>query len=452
MEFLKQAWHWFLGVPYLKDVVINLVAGFIGWLIGKYWGWILRLHHRFKLKRLNKRTAKKYLESIIPFDTVSPCYEEGKAKMRLTNKRFVFEIPEDKRKELESQTNLDGTPKFSIHEPAKLDNNKALYDFLMKHYHTAFPNELAVDNFLEKQISDTAQYFIDRLKQGKLAFNNKQIGVDKFIVDRKDNIQGGGAEKPTLDMYLYETDYFTAQVMVHIYQYLRQLDTQYEKTDKQYVSPFNQIKPDNQLLNNEMKHFMSSVGVGGYLVFDKGNGLEYLTVTRSDSVRNGSDKNIELRSYSFDETMDLRDCTENIKGNVTIDVYEGANRALQEELGLFKKEDNKVKGHVSDFHLTGLILIRTKDEDPAKSRFEMQLLGYTYLYFDENFTYDDFFEKKMKAQDAAFEAVNIFCNPIGKKLVGTVRKKYTHTPESVYYADILRNIEDMEELSQYYLR
>ena len=140
MEFLKQAWHWFLGVPYLKELAINLVAGFIGWLIGKYWGWILRLHHRLKLRRLNKRTAKKHLESIIAFDTVSPCYEEGKAKMRLTGKRFVFEIPEDIRKELEAQTNLDGKPKFAIHEPAKLDENQALYNFLINHYHNEFPD------------------------------------------------------------------------------------------------------------------------------------------------------------------------------------------------------------------------------------------------------------------------------------------------------------------------
>lgn len=448
MELIKHAWEWFC-TQLSSALLVNVIIAFFSWLFGflgrQFIDWIRRLIRQ----RRNKETKAEYADSIVYFDTATPCYDPDKVSMFMTEQRFVFEIPETKRKELAAQKTKTGEQKFAIHEPAKLDgDNHLLYDFLLKYYPKQFPDILSIDTFINEKICSTADYFIERLKQGKLAFNNKQIGVNQVYINRTDKERGKGAEKQTLELELYETDYFTAQVMVHVYQYLRQLDFDYKKKDHQYISPFDDI--DEEKLNNEMRHFMSSLGIGGYIIFDRGNkkGLEYWTVTRSKSVRNGSDKDIELRSYSFDETMDLKDKVGDIKDDNVYSAFVGANRAIQEELGLFNERDEKVKGNVSQLKLTGLILIRTND--PQNARFEMQLLGYIFVHFLNGFTYNDLLEKKTKAQDAAFEAVDIYTNFLRDKLTGTVRHKYTHTPESVYYAETLRILEDMKEIKREY--
>ena len=84
----------------------------------------------------------------------------------------------------------------------------------------------------------------------------------------------------------------------------------------------------------------------------------------------------------------------------------------------------------------------------------MQLLGYAFLHFSTKFTYKDLILKKRKAQDSAFEAVHVYENKLTDELkndgVAENGVPYTHTPESVYYAELLRNIEDMNEIKPYY--
>ena len=446
METLHNVWNWFV-TRLSNDLLVNGIVAVVFWLLGVLGKSLIDFIRNLTLKVKNRETLEEYEDSIISFDTVCPYYEPELANMRLIKNRFVFEIPEHKKKELESITALNGQKKFAIHEPAKLDgDDQELYTFLEKYYHELFPDVDAINNFLNEKIISTADYFIDRLKQGKLAFNNKQIGVDRIYINRTDKEAGHGEEKQMLDLDLYETDYFTAQVMVHVYQYLRQIDAERKRKDKTYVSPFDSIDKDK--LNSEMRHFMSSLGVGGYIIFNRGNGLEYWTVKRSANVRNGSKDNMELRSYSFDETMDLKDAINDIKEDSVISAFEGANRAIQEELGLFTKRDERVKNSVGDFHLTGLILIRTND--PQNARFEMQLLGYTFVHFTDNFTYKDLILKKKNAQDSSFEAVTVYTNYLREKLISTIARKYTHTPESVYYADTLRNMEDMKYIRYEY--
>ena len=449
-EFFKTAWGWFC--THLSEaLLVNAIVAFVFWVFGFLGRKIVVFFRGLIVRSRNKETKKGYRDSIISFDTVSPYYDSNLATMYLTPKRFVFEIPEEKRKELAAQKTQNGRQKFAIHEPAKLDgNNHMLCDFLSKYYAQEFPNVEAIEKFLNKTISDTADYFIDRLQKGKLAFNNRQIRIDRIEINRTDKEEGHGEEKQILDLALYETDYFTAQVMVHVYQHLCELDIKYRKKDANYESPFDHI--DIIKLNTEMRPFMSSLGVGGYIIFDRGNtghNLEYWTVKRSSNVRNGSNGSMDLRSYSFDETMDLKDRTEDIKDSNIFSAYVGADRAIQEELGLFNKRDERVRGNVGNFHLTGLVLIRTQVEENA--RFEMQLLGYTFVHFTDNFKYDDLVLKKKNAQDASYEAVEVYPCKLKEKLTGTVPGQYTHTPESVYYAEVLQNMEDMKYIRNAYL-
>ena len=364
--------------------------------------------------------------------------------MFLEDKSFIFEIPQEQSARLKE---LD----FAVHTPAKLDgDNHQLYEFLKKYYPRRFRgcydgDNSRVDTFIQDQIILTANYFIDRKEKGKLAFNNEQVGVYRINMGRTSD----GAEKQKLGLKLYKTDYFTAQVMVHVYQKLRDFDEEEKRLNKKYISPFDRI--NERLLNNEMPHFMSSLGVGGYIIFDRGLGLEYWTVKRGTDIRNGSNQKVELRNYSFDETMDFRDATIGSDRTLQeVSIIKGADRAVEEELGLFKNDQQlKEKDLQGDFNITNLILILTKHTGDRPARFEMQLLGYKFVHFEEGFTYSDLVFKKKNAQDSSWEAVEVYCNKLTKKLVAE-SQGLSHTPESAYYADVIRNAEQLSCISRRY--
>lgn len=444
MDFFKNLWCTITGWEHFREVL----GMFLSAAVGSFLSWLLtwlkytknELKRRYKLRELHKNMKQDFGSSIVAFDTVAPCYDNRNAKMRMTNNAFIFEIPEDIRTEL----NALG---FKTYPAAKLDGTNAqLYAFLRTHYPESFPTDLSIDTYLNQLIIQTANNFIERRRANKLAFNNEQIGIDNIDLNRTGYVDGNGVERPIIELSLYKTDYFTAQVMVDLYKELRAIDIRRKVTNPNYVSPFD--NPTIQDLNREFRPFMSSLGVGGYVIFDKGQGLEYWTVLRSSSIRNGTIGDYQLRSYSFDETMDLRDTNMDNNGRQEASIFRGAERATEEELGLFRG-DERVEGHLTDYHFTGLILIRTSGEDGRPARFEMQLLGYKFAYFDENFTYQDMQFKKKMAQDAIFEAVEVYVNPVKKRLLATT-DQYTHTPESVYYAEVLRGMENLRDISNKY--
>ncbi|MEE0923890.1 MAG: hypothetical protein UIB40_06135 [Paludibacteraceae bacterium] len=444
MDFLKNLWCTITGWEYFREVLGMFLSAAVGSFLSWLFTWLKytknELRRRCKLRKLHKNMKQDFGSSIVAFDTVAPCYDKRNAKMRMTNNAFIFEIPEDIRTELDALG-------FKTYPAAKLDGTNAqLYAFLRTHYPESFPTDLSIDTYLNQLIIQTANNFIERRRANKLAFNNEQIGIDNIDLNRTSYVDGNGVERPIIELRLYKTDYFTAQVMVDLYKELRAIDIRRKVTNPNYVSPFD--NPTIQDLNREFRPFMSSLGVGGYVIFDKGQGLEYWTVLRSSSIRNGTIGDYQLRSYSFDETMDLRDTNMDNNGRQEASIFRGAERATEEELGLFRG-DERVEGHLTDYHFTGLILIRTSGEDGRPARFEMQLLGYKFAYFDENFTYQDMQFKKKMAQDAIFEAVEVYVNPVKKRLLATT-DQYTHTPESVYYAEVLRGMENLRDISNKY--
>ena len=444
MDFLKNLWCTIIDWAHFREVRGMFLSAAVGSFLSWLFTWLKytknELRRRCKLRKLHKNMKQDFGSSIVAFDTVAPCYDNRNAKMRMTNNAFIFEIPEDIRTEL----NALG---FKTYPAAKLDGTNAqLYAFLRTHYPESFPTDLSIDTYLNQLIIQTANNFIERRRANKLAFNNEQIGIDNIDLNRTGYVDGNGVERPIIELSLYKTDYFTAQVMVDLYKELRAIDIRRKVTNPNYVSPFD--NPTIQDLNREFRPFMSSLGVGGYVIFDKGQGLEYWTVLRSSSIRNGTIGDYQLRSYSFDETMDLRDTNMDNNGRQEASIFRGAERATEEELGLFRG-DERVEGHLTDYHFTGLILIRTSGEDGRPARFEMQLLGYKFAYFDENFTYQDMQFKKKMAQDAIFEAVEVYVNPVKKRLLATT-DQYTHTPESVYYAEVLRGMENLRDISNKY--
>ena len=95
-EFFKTAWGWFC--THLSEaLLVNAIVAFVFWVFGFLGRKIVVFFRGLIVRSRNKETKKGYRDSIISFDTVSPYYDSNLATMYLTPKRFVFEIPEEKR-------------------------------------------------------------------------------------------------------------------------------------------------------------------------------------------------------------------------------------------------------------------------------------------------------------------------------------------------------------------
>lgn len=428
--------------PAIFSAVVSIIITAMLTTSQRFQKWLKDVRTRRRLEKKYQQTKSDYKNEIVAFEVVTPCYENGYSKngerhcnatMEMTDKAFILKMPENLKQKISSYLHSDKKHVFAVHEP--IDNGgflKELSEFLRKYYGFHFKTPKQINAFLLERTKFTVNYFIDRLEHSKLAFNNEQVGIDRIITNRTDN--DDKSEKPTLLLKLYRTDYFTAQVMVHVYQELRRLDEQQAEIDPNYISIFDKISVVEQL-NSEFRPFMSSLGIGGYLLFNRTSNIEYWTVLRTAAVRNGSENNLEMRSYSFDETIDLRDGEWDIYGTFFPDIYKAAERALQEELGLFKR-DKRIK--MGACKVNSFILIRTNNlGDHSKDRFEMQLLGYSFVKLNEDFSYDELVLSKKCAQDGHYEALKVYPNPVDKPLIAQT-DTYTHTPESVFYADILR--------------
>ena len=116
MEILKTAWEWFY-THLSSALLVNAIIAFISWLLGflgrRFVDWIASLIRRWKNRNINEE----YADSIVYFDTATPCYDPDRVSMFMTEDRFVFEIPEKKREALASIQTKKGEQKFAINEP-----------------------------------------------------------------------------------------------------------------------------------------------------------------------------------------------------------------------------------------------------------------------------------------------------------------------------------------------
>lgn len=238
-----------------------------------------------------------------------------------------------------------------------------------------------VDSFLDAIAEKTAKKFITDLKASKLRYNRGLLGV-QAIHDNQ-------------CIELYNSDYFTFKFTVNTYNSLIQLAKQHD-----LQTPLS--KYDSYQDVEKLVPFLNSIGVGGFIIMNRGNGDELLFGWRDNrSCESGG-----YWHFTYDETYTQDDIPKSTNGEVGL--IHCLIRALYEEIGIGNKQFNLCINP----HQMGVIsagIIHTEGDD---NRFEFEVCSFVRVCLSPQFTIDDFIKCYQFAKDAAIETSNLCLVPI----------------------------------------
>ena len=156
----------------------------------------------------------------------------------------------------------------------------------------------SIEGFFEiiaQYVADDFIHQIDDLK--KTMFNGAMTGLYEVRDDRTED-----DEQHLLEMKMYYTDYFTFKCMVEAYHILRSVRDCFDDINKSNIT--------------EYAAFLSSLGIGGYIVISQENATNLMWARRSGTISSG-----DMWHFSFDETSSI--CKDGIRENGTFKVYNG---------------------------------------------------------------------------------------------------------------------------------
>jgi acetyltransferase-like isoleucine patch superfamily enzyme len=333
-------------------------------------------------RHLKRATPYGNYETLAKADDV---YRWQDISITVLNKAFYIDIPSDKRAELSrlnfftSQT--DNEKKLcEINElkehiesigPEKESIRRSLYDFIDKNYSLRDEifewltknrstyismyqrDSFTVDQFIDVVASITADDFISLIKDTKKTmFNGGMTGLYDLYDGRTSD-----SEYHTMDVKMYYTDYFTFKCMVEVYHILRSIKDCFRAdmikcNVKQYAA------------------FLSSLGIGGYVVINQDDLTSLMWVKRSGNISSG-----DMWHFSFDETSNIckdavRDASGKIKlyedNAIKLDAKHYMYRGIWEEDGIKTNDLSERQGIME----IGLI---------KSERLEIELLSYAVL-------------------------------------------------------------------------
>ena len=279
---------------------------------------------------------------------------------KVQNGQFVIPFPENKKDELVKHGFL----------PVKLNDEEMKSEGIGDTLYTQLKELLMlnglpkeeVEEFIAKTAVETSKKFITDIKAGNVRFNKYLYGV---------------YEKPEqteteCTINVYESDYFTFKTTTNIYNKLKAQKNGYVK------------------LNN-YSPFLNSIGVGGFVIVNRGDGDELIWGYRGSNCQSGG-----YWHFSYDETY-THDDAENQDQAATLTAC--IKRALDEELGINRNEDKKCLPESQITIIDGGI-IHTDGND---NRFEFELCSFVRVCFSEEYTFNDFIHNYRFAKDAELE-------------------------------------------------
>ena len=312
---------------------------------------------------------------------VHPRYKSSQIQVEATGDHFFFEIPEPYKSELE-----DKSFKFYSHTRPETNYHQELKEFISKEY----PEITHINDFINDCIKTTANYFLQALRNGASKHNNLINGIQS-VVESEDYEQ--------LDIYTFETDYFTYNCMMEIYRQLR------KRKNRFIVESFEDIE--------RLKWFTSSCGGGGFVILDYYD-HEYLLVSK----RSKTAACPQYWHFSFDETFDVRDTT-GIATNLSI--KQCLEKALQEEVFIFQEEDNNKRNVTPGLIVAGMI--------QNEMRFEFELFINVYVHLNNKCDFQEIIDNYNVAPDAENENSEMYIIP-ASKVSAFLRDRKKVTPES----------------------
>jgi hypothetical protein len=303
----------------------------------------------------DEHLVNKVNENYIALDHGIPYYKHRNITARPTGNKLVARVPE----EFHSRLNEDGHV-FDIREETLSSWNEKI-EKSFKHFQIENHEE-----HILQAANQEAMMFLDDIRKGYHRFNSELFGVERIRPSRI-----GENEEASLKIDFYSTDYFTHRVFGNIYRKL----LENHKIDKNLKIPE---------LNEFFSPFLSSFGIGCFIILDRGKGDEILLAHRSTSVMVDKGK----LHYSMNEAFSIND-TESIDKFPSL--KECLFRGFREELGI----NSKFAHNIDDFGFLDLGIIT--------DRCEIGISAFARIKWDEHFQFKHLGVLYSIGQDAELE-------------------------------------------------
>lgn len=332
------------AIGYLTNTIIDYVKSAASQKISNY--------RTKKIRDSLKETNFKADEGYMPIDHAVPQYNEDDIHLQNINHSFVIAIPQEYREELQRLG-------FYYHEPIpyREADLKAIFERL--------DLKEQLDAIIQDASNEVAKQFLDDLKNGYIRFNGYLFGVDNIRLNRS-----GVDENAFLSIDFYKTDYFTYRVFAKIYQKYR------ERFDLQNIVAINSIP-----------HFLSSFGLGCYIIASDGLQDYMIIAHRGTNVIVDRDK----LHFSMNEAFSMLD----------VDMYGNPSfvsclfRGLKEELG------------INEAYISNIIKYGFLDLSVDVDRLECGISCYVKLLFNNQFTIEQFSKLYKTSKDKELETVEL---------------------------------------------
>lgn len=325
---------------------------------------------------------QKYLGMSTPFGNYTTLcnadnvYDWENITISVINKSFFINIPEEYNEKLTQQKfiTLEEKKKEEAQEIKSLLNTikpeneeirNNLYNFILSNYdldeiYAWLENhrkeylsnvKFTVEEFINTIARYIASDFILQIeKQHMTFFNGAMTGVYEVHDDRTED-----DEQHLLDIRLYHTDYFTFKCMVETYHILRTIKDCFGDVNKSNLKDY--------------AAFLSSLGIGGYIVVDQKDTMSLMWARRSNTISSG-----QMWHFSYDETSSI--CKDGIRENgklklfdentIRIDAKHYMYRGIWEEDGIHSTDLTEKQGIME----LGII---------KSDRLEIELLSYAVI-------------------------------------------------------------------------
>lgn len=399
----------------MKNEYKEILTWDIALPIGFSWFIFLIVFFKKKLQKIIRlkqyqRTKSKIKEKTNNFISIAENLSLEKDFFRVETfdleEPFIIPFPNTKRNEL---IECDFNPQFPYNKNKSL--KESLNNYIKTYYGEKIiykQTEFSIEGFINKIAEDTADNFIRQIKDRKVRFNKYLFGV--YDIRKRENKS---------NIYVYQSDYFTFKCTTNIFNALKGLAPIAEL-------PFH--KEDFKI--SEIRPFLNSIGVGGFLIINRGMGDEIVVALRGNSCDSGG-----YWHFAFDETFTSDDKKENYS------IKECLKRALVEELGILAEEQQKSLPE-DQIVILDAGIIRTEEND---NRFEFEVCAYARICFSKEYTFDDFIKGYRFAKDAELEtrcldfiAINQIDNFIETHKMSPEAKALLKNIQTIYQQKVLK--------------
>lgn len=347
----------------IKDIVLLVVGGILGVVFTE-------LYHSFKKyrkKNVDRATLRALNHEVLfdndnymALDHAIPFYKQENIKLNNSGEFLFLEISESYLNELQKYD-------FQTRTTTLYKDTTSLEELFSK-MQIAYSEDL-----INTAKNEVAQEIIETIKTGVQRHNGEMYGVKNVRLTRTVYDEEAG-----FVMNLYTTDFYTYNVFANLYEKL--------------IKSNHSIKVGNVQDLNTYAPFLSSFGVSGFVMINRGAGDEILIGKRSQTVNVDKGK----WHFSMNEAFSLKDKDFYEKPSLEACFFRG----IKEELGI---NEVYTKSHIRQWGFM--------DFDIDMKKFELGVTAFVKVRFNDAFTFKNLIELYKIAQDGKLETDTIFTLP-----------------------------------------